>query len=494
MLTKSPVRRSYDDSGHASQFLADDPNVTPLERRDPLRPHLLYIGGEDHHFRIPAMLALRNCGFRVTAAGTGDPEPFVQAGIDYRRFHFERFMSPLADWAAIKSISKILSEVRPDLAQSFDTKPSLFLPLAARSTPGVLAIRTINGRAFLYSSRSPMALTLRLVYRALHTMGARTAAATVFEIHDDRAFFERHGMAGKKPVVIPGAGVDVHGFEQALESGPSLAQLRRELGLGDAEVVITVTRMTRQKGIPALLEAAARVHETRPDVRFLLVGPRDSEGPLAVTEAEIQRHAPYVKAIGPRSDVPALLALADVFAFPTEYREGVPRVLLEAALAEVPIVTTAMPGCCDVVRDGQTGFLVPPRAPRVMAVRILDLLRDRETARTMASRAAEHVREEFGLETVVARQAALYRELLDRSVATRFKDNSAIQAELAKHSAGTRDFVDEQIPTAWRWFREQWPLLEETRGVSSPTRHAAASAHDSLTRPGSGRHTKEALP
>jgi hypothetical protein len=58
-----------------------------------------------------------------------------------------------------------------------------------------------------------------------------------------------------------------------------------------------------------------------------------------------------------------------------------------------------------------------------MAVRILDLLRDRETARTMASRAAEHVRQEFGLETVVARQAALYRELLDRSVATRFKDN-----------------------------------------------------------------------
>jgi glycosyltransferase involved in cell wall biosynthesis len=292
MLTESPVRRSYDDRGHASQFLADDPDVTPLERRGPLSPHLLYIGGEDHHLRIPAMLALRDCGFRVTAAGTGDPAPFVQVGIDYRRFHFERFISPLADWSAIKSISKILAEVRPDLAQSFDTKPSLFLPLAARSTPGVLAIRTINGRAFLYSSRSPVALTLRLVYRALHAMGARTAAATVFEIHDDHAFFERHGMAGKKPVVIPGAGVDVQGFEQALASAPSPAQLRGELGLGDAEVVITVTRMTRQKGIPALLEAAARVHETRPDVRFLLVGPRESEGPLAVTEAEIQRHAP----------------------------------------------------------------------------------------------------------------------------------------------------------------------------------------------------------
>jgi glycosyltransferase involved in cell wall biosynthesis len=226
-------------------------------------------------------------------------------------------------------------------------------------------------------------------------------------------------MAGKKPVVIPGAGVDVPGFEQALASGPSPAQLRSELGLGDAEVVITVTRMTRQKGIPALLDAAAKVHEARPDVRFLLVGPRESEGPLAVTQGEIERHAPYVKAIGLRSDVPALLALANVFAFPTEYREGVPRVLLEAALANVPIVTTAMPGCCDVVRDGWSGFLVPPGDSRVMAGKILDMLRDRAKAQAMAARAAERVRQEFALETVVARQASLYRELMDPPVGER---------------------------------------------------------------------------
>ncbi len=241
-------------------------------------------------------------------------------------------------------------------------------------------------------------------------------------------------MAGKRPVVIPGAGVDVDGFERALTSGPSPAQLRRELGLGDAEVVITVTRMTRQKGIPALLDAAALVHEARPDVRFLLVGPRESEGPLAVSEAEIARHAAYVKAIGLRSDIPALLALADVFAFPTEYREGVPRVLLEAALAGVPIVTTSMPGCREVIRDGWNGFLVPPRAPHRLAARILDLLRDRETGRTMAGRAAERVRQEFALGTIVARHAALYAELIDRSAKSRLK-NDGLKREPGRREA-----------------------------------------------------------
>jgi glycosyltransferase involved in cell wall biosynthesis len=214
--------------------------------------------------------------------------------------------------------------------------------------------------------------------------------------------------------VIPagGGGVDVEGFERALAKSPAAAQLREELGLGSAPVVITVTRMTRHKGIPTLLKAAALVHRARPDVKFLLVGPRESEGPLAVTQAEIDQHAPYVIAIGPRSDVPALLRLADVFAFPTEYREGVPRVLLEAALAGVPIVSTSMPGCCEVVRDGWSGLLVPPHAPDRLAARIIDLLRDRKTAQAMSDHADKMVRQQFSLQMIVARHVELYSKLL----------------------------------------------------------------------------------
>jgi glycosyltransferase involved in cell wall biosynthesis len=246
-------------------------------------------------------------------------------------------------------------------------------------------------------------------------LAARSTAATVFQNHDDLAYFERHRMVGRGAVrVIPEA-VDIDGFERALTRAPSPAQLRDELGLGTSEVVITVTRMTRQKGIPTLLKAAALVHQARPGVRFLLVGPRQSEGPLAITQGEIDRHAPYVRAIGQRSDVPALLRLADVFAFPTEYREGLPRALVEAALAGLPIVSTSIPGCCDVIRDGWNGLLVPPRAPHVLAARILDLLRDRKTARTMGDRAAERARQEFSLRAIIARQAALYAELIDRS-------------------------------------------------------------------------------
>jgi glycosyltransferase involved in cell wall biosynthesis len=387
-----------------------------------MNPHVLSVSGEDHDLRIPFMLALRAHGFRVSAAGSGNAAPFSRVGLPYFPFRFERFVNPLADLAAIKALSRLVAEVRPDIVHSFDTKPNLLLPLAARRIGSVPVMRTINGRGWLYSSRSLLALSLRPVYRTLHRLAARSTAVTVFEHREDQAFFERHHMiGGGGNVVIRGAGIDIAGFERAVSSGPSPLELRQALGVGSSEVVMTVTRMTRQKGIPTLLQAAALVHQERPGVRFLLVGPRESEGPLAVTQAEIDRHAPYVMAVGQRSDVPSLLRLADVFAFPSEYREGVPRALCEAALAGAPIVSTNMPGCCEVVRDGWNGYLVPPGKPHLLATRILDLLRDRNRAREMGARGAAPVRQEFGLASIVARHAEVYKELLTRSAHDQFQ-------------------------------------------------------------------------
>jgi glycosyltransferase involved in cell wall biosynthesis len=387
-----------------------------------VRPHLLCIGGEDHSFRIPFLLALRKKGFRISAAGTGDPATFARTGLDYHRFHFSRFVDPLADWAALNAISKLIADLRPPVVQCFDTKLNMLVPFAARNLGDVKVVSTINGLGWLYSSSSPMALALRPVYSTLQRLADRWTAVTVFQNRDDQAFFMRHRMVGRgEQVVIPGSGIDIKSFERVGASGSSPAELREALGLGASEVVLTVTRMTRQKGIPTLLDAAALVHEHRPGVRFLLVGPRESEGPFAVTQAKIDRHARYALAVGPRSDVPALLGLADVFAFPTEYLEGVPRVLLEAAAAGLPIVTTRMPGCTDVIRDGWNGFLVPPRDPRLMAARILDLLRDRSIAAAMGTRAAQLVRREFNLEITVARYAAVYEHLLRCSTGSRFQ-------------------------------------------------------------------------
>jgi glycosyltransferase involved in cell wall biosynthesis len=389
-----------------------------------LTPHILFVSGDDHHLRIPFMLALKASGFRISAASTGDPTPFTRAGLEHRAFRFARFVNPLADLAAIRALSAIFGDLSPDVVHGFDTKPNFIVPLAARSLPNLTVVRTINGLGWLFSVNSPAALALRPVYLSLHRLASSRTAATVFQNADDKMLFERRRLIGAgRSLLIPGSGVDLGRFDRDSALGGDSVRLRQTLGLGASRVVVTVSRMTRQKGIPTLLKAAALVHEVRPDVRFLLVGPRESEGRRGITRSEINRHFPYVLAIGPRSDVPALLGLADVFAFPTEYREGVPRVLLEAALARIPIVTTRMPGCSDVVRDGWTGFLVPPRTPRALAARILELLQNQQLSQQMAARAAALVRREFGLATIAPRYAALYTELLGDRNRGRFRNS-----------------------------------------------------------------------
>jgi glycosyltransferase involved in cell wall biosynthesis len=371
-----------------------------------MAPHLFCFGGEDHHLRIPFLTALRERGFRVTAAGTGDSGPFSRAGLTYHQYEFDRFDAHSFPRKEMVRLGELVRAVRPDIIQSFDTKPNLLIPFAVRGR--VPTFRTINGMGWVFSSASLRALALRVCYCALQRMASRWTSGTVFQNREDKEFFERYRLLGDSPAyLIGGSGVDLDRFPPPT-SGTSTDDKERRPG-----VVITVSRLTKQKGILTLLEAADIVNRSDPEVRFVLVGPKETEGPFAVPQQEIDRRAPYVVALGIRSDVPELLRKADVFAFPSEYREGIPRALLEAGLTGLPIVATRIPGCTDVVTHGQNGYLVPPHNPQQLASRILDLLRDRTTAAAMGRRSIALVQREFSLTKVVEQYAQIYHQALN---------------------------------------------------------------------------------
>jgi glycosyltransferase involved in cell wall biosynthesis len=370
-----------------------------------MAPHLLCFGGEDHHLRIPFLTALKELGFHVTAAGTGAPEPFSRAALTYHQYEFDRFDAHSFPRKEMARLVELVRSVRPDIIQSFDTKPNLLVPFAIRGR--VPTFRTINGMGWVFSSTSPRALALRICYCALQRLASRWTMGTVFQNRDDKVFFQRYRLLGDSPAyLIGGSGVDPDRFPSRPICKPSEGREQH------AGVVITVSRLTKQKGIPTLLEAADIINRRDPDVRFVLVGPQETEGPFAVSHREIDRRAPYVVSLGIRADVPELLRKADVFAFPSEYREGIPRALLEAGLAGLPIVATRIPGCTDVVKDGWNGYLVPPRNPQLLANRILDLLDDRTTAAAMGRRSISLVQREFSLAKVVEQYAHMYHHSL----------------------------------------------------------------------------------
>lgn len=174
-----------------------------------------------------------------------------------------------------------------------------------------------------------------------------------------------------------------------------------------------ISRLVVQKGVREYLEAARRIQPHVKDVTFLLVGPIASEGAQAIPVKELERSANSVRYLGPRSDIPAILALTDLFVLPSYYREGIPRVLLEAGALGLPLITTDMPGCKEVVRAGWNGLLVPPRDVKALASAMLRLLSSNDERTMMGMRSKAHIRDNFSLSRVADAYAEIYQRVLD---------------------------------------------------------------------------------
>jgi glycosyltransferase involved in cell wall biosynthesis len=374
------------------------------------------VGSDDIRLRLPYVVELRRRGFEVTLVGSESPERFAEHGIPYHRYSLSRALNPLADLRTLRELVRLFRDHRPSVVHAFDTKPAMLASFAARRAGVPVRVRTLTGMAYVFSSRSPLALLLRPVYHVMQAAASRAASMTVFQNRDDQAYFLRHRLARPEASdFVPGSGIDVNLLRSQRPPPAELASLRRQLGVEGGPVVTMVSRLVRTKGVGVFCAAAGAVRRERPDCTFLLVGPLSSEGWQAVPRREVEEN-PDVRWLGPRSDVPALLAISDVFALPTFYREGIPRALLEAAALGLPLVSTDMPGCRDVVRDGWNGILVPPRNADALAEALLRMLSaEPDALRQMGENSRAHIDEHFTLELVTAAYADIYRRLLART-------------------------------------------------------------------------------
>lgn len=374
-------------------------------------PTVWHIGGDDVRMRIPLLLALRDRGFSVGAVGSEPATPFREHDIPYRRYALSRWINPLQDRRSVRALRELFERHRPDLVHAFDTKPGVLVPAAARDL--TTCVRTVTGMGYVFSSNSPLARALRPAYRNAQQQVAGLTAMTVFQNPDDRDYFlgNRLVRPGRDALVL-GSGIDDTEFRNRRPDPEGLERLRRELALEGKQVVTMVARLVKTKGVLEYLRAAAEVRRQRPEVRFLLIGPQASEGRQAVPLKTLQQAGDAVQWLGARDDVPALMALSDLFVLPSYYREGVPRVLLEAASLGLALITTDMPGCKEVVEHEWNGLRVPPRDAPALARAMLSLLDRPDLRRTMGARSVERV-EPFALARVVEQYEAIYRRLLN---------------------------------------------------------------------------------
>ena len=231
-----------------------------------------------------------------------------------------------------------------------------------------------------------------------YRLALRHAAVTIFQNRDDQALFlERGWVAEPKAKLIVGSGVDTKRF--------SFVDRR------DREerepIIVTLVRLLRQKGVPEFVEVAQRIRRRWPEARFVIAGEEDPGHPDSVS-ADWIRSQKDIEFVGRLPDVKKLLATADLFLFPS-YREGVPRAILEAASMGLPTVAFDVPGVREVVRNGETGYLVPERDVNALSDHVETLLEDETLRLTMGVSARELMERNFDKQIIEKQYVQVYR-------------------------------------------------------------------------------------
>ena len=238
---------------------------------------------------------------------------------------------------------------------------------------------------------------------------------------------DRFGVSGSM-IENVGVGTDV----AAIDAVPADAEVRRSLAPNGERVVGIVAKLSPVKGHRIFLKAAARTAQRTEDVVFAVVGDGPEREALE-SEAVGLGISERVRFLGVREDVPALLKAMDVMVL-SSTSEGSPNVILEAAAAGVPVVSTRVGGVPELVADGETGLLVEPGDAVALSEAVGKLLEDRELAERMGRRAHEIAHERFDIDAVVLRIEDAFDRLLDAS--PRRGGRSRIEAVMEETAAG----------------------------------------------------------
>lgn len=183
--------------------------------------------------------------------------------------------------------------------------------------------------------------------------------------------------------------------------------------MGKLHVIFTA-RMVREKGTLILIDAAEELRKDYEEkVDFWLCGGL-SENPNALTEEELRSRCDdsYIKWLGFRKDVKELLQQASIVAFPSYYREGVPKSLIEACATGRPIITTESIGCKDTVEDGVNGFLIPIKDSHALADKLRILIDNPELRRSMGKESRRIAERDFSLDDVIRKHLEVYQSLV----------------------------------------------------------------------------------
>jgi len=367
---------------------------------------LLELGGAQRN-TLDTVTLLDRGRFEVALACGVGAELYREAQTlaDMRLFslpHLVREVRPFADHAALGELRAAIFEFRPDIVHTHSSKAGILGRWAARRERVPIVVHSIHGFGFGAHQSAPV----RWTFLAAERLAARWTDHFIAVSRRNLEEGVRLGLFAAGQASVIRSGVVLREFRQ--HAGGD--EVRRELGIpAGAPLVLQVACFKPQKAPERFVALAASLAHRFPAAHFVLVG----DGALR-PELEAARRSAGLEGIlhlpGWRRDVPALLDAATVVTLTSRF-EGLPRALVEALAAGVPVVAMAVDGVDEVVRDSVNGFLVREGDVGTLAERVAAMLADGELRGRLAAHASDGL-EPFERDTMVREQEALYDTLL----------------------------------------------------------------------------------
>lgn len=351
------------------------------------------------NFRSGIIQTLINSGIRVIIAAPHDDyvDALKALGAEYVEWHLVgRSTRISSEISAIRQLRSIYRRMRPDIAFHFTIKPIIYGALVCRSL-GIPFVSVVTGLGYVFINNNLVSRISKLLYRAT----LRWSMEVWLLNDDDRETMTTQGLLnGTNVRILPGEGVNTSFF--SLEKFPTTTRPQ----------FLFLARLLRDKGVFEYVDAARSLLQAGIDAEFALLGAVDSDNPTSISSEMVRawESEGVVKYLGICKDVRPYITTAHCIVLPS-YREGVPRSLLEASSMGRPVIATDVPGCRDVVIDGETGFLCASRNYIALAAAIKKflLLTDADQQK-MGERGRNFVRTKFDEELVITQ----YREILGK--------------------------------------------------------------------------------
>ena len=287
-------------------------------------------------------------------------------------------LNPFADIAYCQNLRRIMKQEKADAIMGYTIKPVIYGSIAGWLAGVKKRTAMVTGAGYLFASKSLKARIIRLISFVLYRIGLGAAQKVIFQNVDDLNEFVANGLVKKEKChVVNGSGVNMTKFTPS-----DYPQIPTFFFLG---------RLVNAKGGMDFVKAANIVKGKYPDSRFMILGKIDKTLPDAITEEDLM---PYVNDgtvdLFPETDnIAQYYAMSSVFVLPTAYREGTPRVILEALASARAIITTFTPGCKETVKDGVNGFFIDIHSPKDCAEKMIHFIEHPEDVEKMGKESLE---------------------------------------------------------------------------------------------------------